>query len=242
MRVVRINTVHIGLYVLLVTYACSPIIKFDPYEGTDYVNGPAEISFRRGASVLQLRDDHSYKYFVRQEGGYIERYNRGSWTQNKRRILLVNGVVDAKMIPSRIRINDNSNSQESLVIVNIHPRKDPRFVFYPGVFDLADIDIYFDSSRHKLEHETSVMTLTNGVKTIRLTAHPKQSVEHRSELLNDVLYTEIFTVGGLKNKVIIIDAECGIESFAQVKMNDDTIQIVNQNKVRLHGKEFWRVK
>jgi hypothetical protein len=191
-----------------------------------------------GGVIWEFHADNSYQYLEKMEGGYVYKFSKGTWTQDGNKLFLVNEVLRPTELPTIIK-KITSNESGIQVVINIFSKKNLHFAYLPSTTDLFSIELVIDKVAYSLKNETNIIRLQKPFDNAYLIAYPKPGVEKTSEMLsdtlrsNDVLYKEL-------GSVVTIDVDCNPYYFAQVKMTNDTLRIINDHKIKWNKVYFER--
>jgi hypothetical protein len=184
-----------------------------------------------GGKILEFYPDKSFRYLMRMEGGYIYEYGRGTWKQEGNKLFLLNEISNPSELPISIRTS-LSNESETQLVVNILPKKNLHFAYLPGATDLLNIELVIDRITYPLKNETNIIRLQKHFDSGYFRAYPKAGVERSSEILNDTLRSQKVSFKDSENKILTIDVDCNPLYFAQVKMSNDILRVINKRKIK----------
>jgi hypothetical protein len=183
-----------------------------------------------GGVTWEFYADNSYQYLEKMEGGYVYKFSKGTWKQDGNKLFLVNEVVQPDELPTNIRTSHSSESGIQ-VVIHILPKKNLHFAHLPSTTDLLDIELVIDKVAYPLKNETNIIRLQKPSDKGYFIAYPKPGVEKTSEMLSDTLRSKdvIFKELG---SIVTIDVDCNPYYFAQAKMPNDTLRIINDHKIK----------
>ena len=184
-----------------------------------------------GGATWEFYSDNSYQYLEKMEGGYVYKFSKGTWKQDGNKLLLVNEVLQPDELPTNIRTSPSHESGIQLVI-NILPKKNLHFAYLPSTIDLLDIELVIDKVAYPLKNETNIIRLQKPFDNGYFIAYPKLGVEKTSEMLSDTLRSKDVLLKELGSQIVVIDIDCNPYYFAQARMPNDTLRIINDHKIK----------
>jgi hypothetical protein len=187
--------------------------------------------YGRGGAMWEFYSNNSYQYIEKMEGGYVYKFSKGTWKQIGNKLILSNMVSDPFELP--IDITTNSSSQIGLqLVINILPKRNMHFPYLPSTTDLLNVELVNNDTIYSLDHETNIVRIPASTGSGYFRAYPKSGVEISCEILNDTLRSENIQFKGLEGKILAIDVDCNPDYLARAKMPDDTLQIINDHKIK----------
>jgi len=183
------------------------------------------------SEILEFYPNKSFQYLKRMEGGYVYEYGKGSWKQDGNKVFLFNEGSN----PDELSININNGlsiESKTTVVVNILPKKGLHFAHLPYTLDLLDVELVIGKKTYRLTSETNVIELSKPIEAGYFKVFNKSGIEKNIEILHDTLRSKIIDFTEHKNSIMTIDVDCNPDYFAKVKMNNDTLQIINDHKIK----------
>ena len=190
----------------------------------------AQKYYGSGGVMWEFHADNSYQYLEKMEGGYVYKFSKGTWKQNGDKLFLTNEILQPDVLPTNIRTSPSLESGIQ-VVINILPKKNLHFFYLPSTTDLLDIELVIDKVSYPLKNETNIIHLLKPLDNGYVIAYPKPGVEKASEMLSDTLRSKDVSFKEL-GSVVTIDVDCNPYYFAQVKMPNDTLRIINNHKIK----------
>jgi hypothetical protein len=192
-----------------------------------------------GVTTLEFYSDNSYQYMEKMEGGYVNKYSRGTWKQDGKKLFLLTESSNTNDLPTNIRTGVSSEPGAQLVI-NILPKRNLNFSYLPSTIDLLKVELVIDKMVYPLNDETNIIRLQKSFDKGYIRAYPKPGVERTSEILSDTLRSRNLELKGLENKIYSIDVDCNPMYFARIRMPNDTLQVINDRKIKWKRMHFER--
>jgi hypothetical protein len=204
--------------------------------GTLLLSCKADIFFQQrkyygGGITIEFYSDNSYQFLEKTEGGYINKFSKGTWKQDGNKLLLYNGVSNPSDLPFVVKTS-SSNEPEAQLVINILPKKGQYFTYLPSITDLLNTELVIGKTVYPLKDEINIVRLQQPLDKGYLRTYYKQGVERSSETVSDTLRSQDIDLKGLGNKILSIDVDCNPMYFARIKMANDTIRIAAKNKLK----------
>lgn len=187
-------------------------------------------TYEANGHSLTFNHDQSYKYRHSIGEGRVLEFSRGAWKQSGNKLFLLNGVSNSEELPISVR-ESPSNEADLQLVINILPKK-IYFEYLSGARDLVNLELVVDKVIYPLKNETNIVRLNMPLDKGYFRAYPKPNAEIKSDILSDTLQSQLIELSQLKNKILSIDVDCAPLNFAQIKMSNDTLTIVNRNEIR----------
>jgi len=196
---------------------------------------PSSKSYYNEYNVLEFHSDHTYRFYQKTSKRFVSEFNRGTWGQKGKKLILYNKVIDPKELPILLKSFPNSEPQTELVI-NILPKKEIDLDNELEVTDIVRIDLVTPNAIFPVSNATVVIKLTDSLKNAYLRMYKIPSEVSTFSMHNDTLYSRIIDLTQLKGRLTTINADCNPLYFAQKKMLTDTILLINSRKIRWPSK------
>lgn len=214
--------------IILLLVVMSPCI-FYGCRPTEFLKGT---TYRgNGGQVFVFNQDYTFDYRVRMEGGYIYEFGRGTWTPNGKELQLHNGVLNSKELPITTRFSPLKESKCELVI-NLLPRQHEAFSHLPNAWDLVNVELIMGKKVFSIEAETTTHHILSLTDSLYFRIFPKSGIEHKSELLNDTLYSRHISLKEMEGRLLVVDVNCDPALFAQVKKEYGNVRIINDREIK----------
>lgn len=185
-----------------------------------------ERDYSSGGNLFKIRPDNTFEYRETTHGR-VHKFSRGTWKQEGNRLLLFNKVSDAKELPLEVKTSPASGAGIDLV-VNVLPRQN----ILPGVLETFNVDMIVNSTVYPLKNETNLVHFDQPLENVYFKAYKKVSgPDPGYTILNDTLRSQTLSVKET-GKILVVDLDCNPLHFAKVKMPDDTLQIINDAKLK----------
>jgi hypothetical protein len=206
----------------------------------------ADIFFQKrkyygGGITIEFYSDNSYQFLEKTEGGYINKFSKGTWKQNGTKLLLYNEVSNPNDLPFVVRTS-SSNEPEAQLVISILPRKGQYFTYLPSTIDLLNTELVIGKTIYPLKDEINIVRMQQTLDKGYLRTYYKQGVERSSETISDTLRSQDIDFKGLGNKILSIDVDCNPMYFARIKIANDTIRITGKNKLKWNKVYLDRVR
>lgn len=193
-----------------------------------------------GNKVLTLNSDNSYIYYTRSEA-YVRTFSHGNWRQEGKSLFLNDDVSKVDELPI-VAKEFEPNSDQLTIVVSIRSQK--QVDWEQSVTDVVNVEMVANGIVYPIRNQISMIKFSEHFDSAYFRTYPKPNSLNICEQLNDTLRTKAFRfIGGERERNgMLVDLDINPLYFARVRIQNDTLRIVNSRKLKWDKISFERTR